>query len=111
MTVMELIDSNIFHVVNRGTQTHKEITSIFCCDLLSVAMGKAKSGCAWVTVMANINTLAVSLLVEAACIVIAENTEVDEQFLERAEKEGITIFRTNQPIFESAAAIAEMCNA
>lgn len=51
MTVQQLVDSEIFQVVNIGEDTGRKIEKPFCCDLLSVAMGKAPSGCAWVTVM------------------------------------------------------------
>ena len=50
-----------------------KISKLFCCDLLSIAMGKLPENSAWVTVMANINTLAVAMLAEAACIIFAEN--------------------------------------
>ena len=60
MTVQELIDSGIFGVVNAGEGLEREITKPFCCDLLSIAMGRAPDWCAWVTVMGNMNTLAVA---------------------------------------------------
>ena len=40
------------------------VSRIFCCDLLSIAMGKAPAGCAWVTVMGNKNTVAVASLTD-----------------------------------------------
>ena len=60
MTIQQLIDSGLFQVVNVGEETDREITVPFCCDLLSIAMGRAPAGCAWVTVMGNMNTLAVA---------------------------------------------------
>ena len=62
MTVQELLDSRIFSAVNVGDALDREITVPFCCDLLSIAMGRAPAGCAWVTVMGNMNTLAVATL-------------------------------------------------
>ena len=50
MTVQELIDKQIFGVVNLGDSLDRQITVPFCCDLLSIAMGRAPAGCAWVTV-------------------------------------------------------------
>ena len=64
MTVQELIDKQIFGVVNLGDSLDRQITVPFCCDLLSIAMGRAPAGCAWVTVMANMNTLAVAALTD-----------------------------------------------
>ena len=41
MTVQELIDKQIFGVVNLGDSPDRQITVPFCCDLLSIAMGRA----------------------------------------------------------------------
>ncbi len=46
MTVQQLIDTKMFQVINIGDDTSVEITKPFCCDLLSIAMGKAPSGSA-----------------------------------------------------------------
>ncbi len=65
-------------MVNKGDGLDREITTPFCCDLLSIAMGRAPSGCAWVTVMGNMNTLAVAALTDAACVILAEGAVLDE---------------------------------
>ena len=64
MTLRELVDSGLFQVVNRGEELDRTVDRVFCCDLLSVAMCNAPAGCAWVTVMGNINTLAVVALTD-----------------------------------------------
>ncbi|MGN0384240.1 MAG: hypothetical protein ACI4DS_08215 [Eubacterium sp.] len=106
MKIKELIDLNICETINAG-QLETEITKPFCCDLLSIAMSKAPAGCAWVTVMGNINTLAVAALTEVACIVLAEGTNLDEQALEKARMQDITVLRTDMPIFEMAMKIQD----
>ena len=60
MTVEELIKKELFKVVVEGDDLSREVTGIFCCDLLSIAMGRAPSDSAWVTVMGNVNTIAVA---------------------------------------------------
>lgn len=85
----------------------REITKIFCCDLLSIAMSKAPAGCVWVTVMGNRNTLAVASLADAACIVLAEGVSLDEGTLAKAEKEGIGVLATELPVFDIALEIHE----
>ena len=102
MTVRELIDSGLFDVINRGEDLGREITKPFCCDLLSIAMGRAPEGCAWVTVMGNMNTLAVAALADAACLVMAEGAALDEMALKKAEDQGITVMKTELPVFEAA---------
>lgn len=105
MTVSELIQKGDFKVINEGSSLNGSILAPFCCDLLSVAMGKMPAGAAWVTVMGNINTLAVAALTEAACIVLAEDSNLDEAAKSKAREKGITILKTELPIFDAALSI------
>lgn len=105
MTIQELADSGLFTLENEGDEMDREITSCFCCDLLSVAMGKAPAGCAWVTVMGNINTLAVASLADAACVIMAEGVPLDPVATNKAKLQGITVFKTEMPIFDAALAV------
>lgn len=83
----------------------RDITDVFCCDLLSIAMGKAPAGSAWVTVMANVNTLAVASLTDVACVILAENAKLDDATAEKAKEQEITVFSTEEPIFRAAFSI------
>ena len=108
MKIQELIDSGTFEVVNRGTDTEREIQDVFCCDLLSIAMSRGIEDAAWVTVMGNINTLAVMSLTDMACIILAEGAAMDEAGMNRAKTEGITILRTQEGIFPASLRIWQM---
>ena len=108
MTIRELTESGIFEVVNGGTDTGREIRDVFCCDLLSIAMAKGTEDAAWVTVMGNINTLAVMSLTDMACIVLAEGAVMDETGLAKARAEGFTVLRTQKPVFRAALEIYQM---
>ena len=105
MTVKELADLNMLTLSHLGENAQTQISVPFCCDLLSIAMGRAPSGCAWVTVMANINTIAVATLTEAACIILAEGVTLDAAAKQRAIENGVTIFETELPVFDAALAI------
>lgn len=105
MTVKDLMDTGKFQVVSPGDDTERVIEKVFCCDLLSVAMGRAPSGCAWVTVMGNMNTLAVASLTDAACVILAEGAALDEVAEKKAVQQGITVLATEEPIFETAMGI------
>ncbi|OUQ21294.1 hypothetical protein B5E84_02745 [Lachnoclostridium sp. An14] len=105
MTVKDLMDTGKFQVVSPGDDTERVIEKVFCCDLLSVAMGRAPSGCAWVTVMGNMNTLAVASLTDAACVILAEGAALDEVAEKKAAQQGITVLATEEPIFETAMGI------
>ena len=108
MTVRELLDKGVFDVVNEGEDVDREISVPFCCDLLSIAMGRAPAGCAWVTVMGNMNTLAVAALTDAACIIMAEGAVLDEAAMKKAKDQGITVMGTELPIFDGAFKIHQM---
>lgn len=108
MTVAELINKDIFKVLVEGEETSADIGKVFCCDLLSIAMSRASAGCAWVTVMGNINTLAVATLTDAACIILAEGIDLDDAALAKAKEEGITVLQTELPVFEAALAVHEL---
>jgi len=98
-------------VLNEGDNPNREISVPFCCDLLSIAMGRMPTNSAWVTVMGNINTLAVATLADAACIILAEGSVLDEPARNKAEEQGITVFMTDLPIFDAALIIYRQIHA
>lgn len=110
MTVKDLIDKNWYKVINEGDETDREIGKVFCCDLLSIAMGKAPADCAWVTVMGNINTLAVATLADAAVVILAENAQLDANAAAKAAQQGVTVLATEMPIFDAALQIYKALN-
>ena len=105
MTVQELIDKDLFEVINQGSDTDRDISKVFCCDLLSIAMGRGVADAAWVTVMGNINTLAVMSLTDMACIILAEGAQMDAVGIAKAKQQGFTILRTEEPIFDTGLKI------
>lgn len=100
-TLFELPDCSVLIQGN----PEKEISRVFCCDLLSIAMSRAPAGCAWVTVMGNKNTVAVASLTDTSCIVLAEGASMDEEAQKKAAEEGIGILSTELPVFDAALRI------
>jgi hypothetical protein len=105
MKVKALIEMGIFKVLNEGDNQEREILAPYCCDLLSIAMGRMPAGSAWVTVMANMNTLAVASLAEASCVILAEGSRLDEAAAGKAKEQGITVLETELPVFDAALTI------
>lgn len=108
MTAAELGKESGFEMISEANASAKMIKGPFCCDLLSIAMSKTFPDAAWVTVMGNLNTLAVAALTDAACVVIAEGITLDEAVIKKAESEGITVLSSKQPVFETALRIYEL---
>lgn len=108
MNVNELVKKNIFTVANYGKNEETTISKVFCCDLLSIAMGKAPAHCVWITVMGNTNTLAVASLTETACIIFAEGIKLDNEALKKAKEHNITVLYTDSPIFDTALKVNQL---
>lgn len=111
MTVGQLAEAGVFKLLNQGDNLEQEITKPFCCDLLSICMTKTPEGAAWVTVIGNVNTLAVLTLTDAACVILAEGAFLDEPAVQKAKQQGITVFATELPIFEAALKVYELSHA
>jgi len=111
MTVRKLIEESGFLLLNEGRDTDREIGPVFCCDLLSVAMSRAPKDCAWVTVMGNMNTLAVASLADASLVVMAEGATLDQVAMKKAKEQEITVLKSEEPVFETALKIHGMIHA
>ena len=108
MTIKEFIDTNTFTLLNDGGNHDVALTGCYCCDLLSIAMGHAPEGSIWVTVMNNVNTLAVASLAECGCVVLACDVVADDAFLAKAAEQNITVFGTDLPVFDAALKAHEL---
>jgi len=108
MKLKTLIEHHIFETVYLGDDLDRNISKPFCCDLLSIAMGKAPADCAWITIMGNVNTLAVAVLADVSCIILAEGMALDEAAREKAKSQGITVLKTNLPIFDAALKVFKL---
>ena len=86
----------------------KEITGCYCGDLLSWVMSRAKEGDAWLTVMGNVNAVAVAVLTECACIVLTENASLDEAAETKAEMQGICFLQSEKNAYELAVEISKI---
>lgn len=106
MKLSTILDLPECKVLSEG-DPQREISKVFCCDLLSIAMSRAPADGVWVTVMGNKNTLAVASLTDTACIVLAEGVSLDEGTVEKAREEGIAVAATDLPVFDIALKIHE----
>lgn len=80
----------------------------YCGDLLSWVMGRAQAGDAWITVMGNVNAVAVAVLADVACIVLAENAPLDEDARERAASEGVPVLRSSRQAYPLALELGHL---
>lgn len=107
MTVNELLNTADFSPVHIA-DGEREICGGYAGDLLSWVMGRAKEGDAWVTIMSNVNIVAVCTLADPACIVLSEGVTPDAEALKRAQEQGVNIVSTKLDTFSACARIASM---
>ena len=100
MTVKELKEKlNLQYICNEGLAEGKTVTGCYCGDLLSWVMGHGEEGQCLVTIMSNVNVLAVASLLDLPCVILAENVKPDDEFLSLAKEKGINILSSKESIY------------
>lgn len=98
MTVKELIQTFEYRVFCLSDE-NREVKGGYTGDLLSWVMGKLTMDHAWVTIMSNVNIVAVATLADPACIILTEHVIPDEETVLRARQQGVTILGTEKDSF------------
>ena len=104
MRVQQLTEQLSLTVFHLG-DPDRQVTGGYCGDLLSWVMGRAKAGDAWMTVMGNVNAVAVAVLADVACILLVEDAALDEDARRRADMEEVSVLRSGRTAYELAAAL------
>ncbi len=106
MTVKELAQILEAEILVSGEQENA-VRGGYTGDLLSWVMGRAQPGDALITVMGNVNAVAVAVLAEISCIILAEGAALDEQAKERAEQQGVSVLRSDKNGYELSVLLHE----
>ena len=77
-----------------------EVKHAFIGDLLSWVMGHAKSDDAWITILGHPNIIAVALLRELSCVLIAHDAQIQPETIEKANEEDFLILKSLLSVFE-----------
>lgn len=106
MTVRELAEAGFLETVTLpdGDRT---VRGVYIGDLLSWVMGRAGAGDAWITIMSNVNILAVATLADIACIILAEDVQPDAGVAATAAEKHINILRSKVSAYETALLLHE----
>jgi predicted transcriptional regulator len=86
----------------------KEVTGGYVSDLLSDVMANSKEGDLWITLQTHLNIVAVANLRNLAGIIIVGGRQPQEETIEKAEAEKITIMTTPMPTFEVAGRVYQL---
>lgn len=107
MTVKQLMANAELNAVCLP-QPDRLVSGAYVGDLLSWVMGRAAQDNAWITIMSNINVVAVASLADVSCIILAENVTAEPEVLETAKLKNINILSTHLTAFEAAVKISGM---
>ena len=106
MTVNELCEKCGFSAVVVA-DGEREVSGCYMGDLLSWVMGRAKSDDAWITIMSNINIIAVASLADVSCIILSEGVTIENDIIETAKQKEINILSSVLPSYETAVKVSE----
>ncbi len=107
MTVNELKEKLDLRVLVED-DLDREVEDCYIGDLLSWVMGRAPADSAWLTVMGNINSIAVATLADVSCIILVENAVLDDNARAKAEMHGVNILITEDNAYTLAVKISKL---
>ena len=112
MTVKDVAEQLNFSLLAGGSeQTGQTVSGCYIGDLLSWVMARALEGNVWITVMGNVNAIAVASLTDCACIVLAESAALDEDARLRADQQGIPVYSSSENSYHIAVALSRLLDA
>ena len=85
----------------------REITGVYAGDLLSWVMGHAEYGECLVTIMSNVNVLAVASLLDLSCVILAEGVTADEEFTKLAQEKNINVLSCKHSTYDMCTLLYE----
>ena len=85
-----------------------EISGCYIGDLLSHVMTRAENGNVWITIMTNINTVAVASFSGVSAITVAEGLEIPCDVISAANEHKVNILRSKLTAFETALRVGRL---
>ena len=107
MTVRTLADTLGLKVLTLPEE-ERECEGVYIGDLLSWVMGRATRGNVWITIMSNLNVLAVASLSDVSCVIFAEGVTPDETLIKTAEAKGVNLLTSTVSAYETAKQLSEL---
>ena len=94
MTINHILSPD-YQLINQPSNLASEFHTVYAGDLLSIVLKSATKGCVLITVISNLNTIAVAVLLDIKAIVISEGQIISEAMINKANEESIALFSTS----------------
>jgi len=88
-----------------------EVTGGYVGDLLSDVMANSQAGHVWVTIQVHPNIVAVAVLKDLAAIILANGRRFQEETVNKAQEQGVTLATSPLSGFELAGRLYEITKA
>ena len=105
MTVENLIKNENFTPLVISDPS-REIDGVYCGDLLSWVMGRAQEDNAFVTIMTNINVIAVASLINVSVVIVCENAELSDEIINAAKMKEVNLIKSSLPSYETCVLLS-----
>jgi hypothetical protein len=109
MNLQEIIQTiDLSLLTNKKDFSQIQPASAYCADLLSCVMAGAKHQSIWITLQCHNNIVAVAALLDLSAIIITEGALPDQDTIDKANEEGVTLLGTSLKSFEVCGKIWEL---
>lgn len=109
MNLQEIIQTiDLTLLTNKNDHSQTQVTNAYCADLLSCVMAGAKHQSIWITLQCHNNIVAVAALLDLAAIIITEGAQPDQETIDKANEEGVTLLSTSLKSFEVSGKVWEL---
>ena len=80
----------------------REIDGAYIGDLLSWVMGRASCNNVWITIMSNVNVIAVASLVDVSCVILAEGVTLEDDVRRTAIEKSVNVLSSSLSAYDLA---------
>lgn len=87
-----------------------EYSGVYVGDLLSRAMSRVGAGNIWITIMNNVNVIAVASLTEAACVILAEGAQMNSEVLSSAADRDVCVLSSELTAYELCCGLSRLAD-
>ncbi len=107
MTVRELASVGGFRFLCES-EPDRAISGVYVGDLLSWVMGRADEDNLWLTIMTNINVIAVASLVNVSAVILCEGCTPDAEVCRLAKEKGLNLLVSEERIYECSLRLGSL---
>ena len=108
MKILEIIKKLELEIIAGYENDDIEVEGAYIGDLLSLVMAKGEARNVWITIQTHLNILAVANLVDMGAIIIAENMEIDEDTIDKANELKLPLLKSHKSAYKLASELSKL---